>query len=138
MWLAFQMLLSFSVVLVGVSVFVVAAREDGVATVLPWYALAISIFVATTPWVFGQTQYTRAFGLAGIFLGIGVTYFGFSNTYLPEDCSEIRRRGALVCYALNWVYALGGAGAVSVVWVSFGGFLLIGSYLFLKRRLYNV
>ena len=42
-WFAFKMLLSFAVVLAGVSVFVVAAREDGLATVLPWYALPVSI-----------------------------------------------------------------------------------------------
>ena len=43
MWLAFKILLSFAIILVGVSVFVVAAREDGLATVLPWYALPVSI-----------------------------------------------------------------------------------------------
>lgn len=135
-WIGLKVLVSLAALLMGVGVFVAAVQAGEIATAFPWGALAVFTFIAAAPWIFGKEKPSRAFGLAAIFSGIGVIYFGFSVAYVPEDCSQVRSRGRLACYALNWLFEVGGQHAVTGFWFAIGAFLLVGGYKSIKRRLY--
>ncbi len=133
-------MLSSVAVIIGLWFTVVAVQTHGIhafAAPHPWFVFAFMMFIAVTPWVFGQaapssSNPSRAFGLAMIFIGIGIIGFAVQSSYVPEHCSD--RRSTIVCEFLNWVFSIGGALAVGVLQSLFGLLFLVGGYFIVKRR----